>query len=141
MSRSEERRNGTLERNQLELASGFYVSGPESVRANFSQWKNVRIIVGAIPDTLSQADAKRIAYLHLDMNCAPPEVAAAEHFWDRLLPGAVVLLDDYAYFGYAAQKAAMDAFAKEKGVAICALPTGQGLMIKPPARGASAKLA
>lgn len=127
-----EARDAELERNRGDLASGFYVSGPQSVLANFSQWKNARIIVGAIPETLSQVDSSRIAYLHLDMNCAPPEVAAAEYFWERLLPGAVVLLDDYAYFGFAAQKAPMDAFAKRKGVAICSLPTGQGLMLKPP---------
>ena len=66
------------------------------------------------------------------MNCAPPEVAAAEYFWDRLLPGAVVLLDDYAYLGFGVQKSAMDAFAAAKGVAICSLPTGQGLLLKPP---------
>ena len=129
---NQERASGALERNSVELASGFYVSGAQSVLANFSQWKNIRIIVGSIPETLPQVDSERIAYLHIDMNCAPPEVAAAEHFWPRLLPGALVLLDDYAYFGFSAQKAAMDGFAKTRGVAICSLPTGQGLMIKPP---------
>jgi hypothetical protein len=137
---SEERARGAMERNLDELASGFYVRGPEGVVANFSQWRNVAIVVGPIPDTLSQVHAIRIAYLHLDMNCAPPEVAAAEYFWDRLIPGAVVLLDDYAYYGFAAQKAAMDAFAKTKDVAICSLPTGQGLMIKPPGNGATGGL-
>lgn len=137
---NEERERGAMERNLDELASGFYVRGSESVVANFAQWRNVAIVVGPIPDTLPQVQATRIAYLHLDMNCAPPEVAAAEYFWDRLLPGAVVLLDDYAYYGFAAQKAAMDAFAKTKGVAICSLPTGQGLMIKPPGNGASGSL-
>jgi hypothetical protein len=128
----EEVRRGALERNRQELASGFYVSGPERARVNFSEWKNVRIIVGSIPHTLPDVDSSRIAYLHLDMNSAAPEVAAAEYFWDKLLPGAIVLLDDYAYFGYAPQKSAMDAFAGRKGVAICALPTGQGLLLKPP---------
>lgn len=128
----EELRRGALERNRRELARGFYVSGPERARTNFSEWKNTRIIVGAIPETLSQVDAMRIAYLHLDMNNAPPEVAAAKHFWDRLLPGAIVLLDDYAYLGYETQKSAMDTFAGEKGVVICSLPTGQGLLLKPP---------
>jgi hypothetical protein len=65
------------------------------------------------------------------MNCSPPEVAAIDFFWDRLLPGAVVLLDDYAYFGYEPQKHAMDAFARQKHVMIASLPTGQGLLLKP----------
>ena len=38
------------------------------------------------------------------MNCSRPEVAAAEYFWDRRVPGAFVLPDDYAYRGYESQK-------------------------------------
>ncbi len=106
--------------------------------ANFAQWRNTRIVVGSIPETLPKVEAQRIAYLHLDLNCAPPEVAAATYFWDRLAPGAVILLDDYAYLGYETQKHAMDDFAAAKGIAVCALPTGQGLMIKPPALDVSA---
>jgi hypothetical protein len=124
-------RGGILDANRERLSRGYYVSGVEAVVANFAQWRNVRIIQGAVPDTLPSVDTDRIAYLHLDMNCAPPEVAAANHFWDRLVPGAFMLLDDYAYVGYEAQKVAMDAFASEHDVAICSLPTGQGLIIKP----------
>jgi hypothetical protein len=127
-----ERAAGALERNREELSSGFYVSGAQPVIDNFSQWKQARIVVGAIPGTLSQVDARSVAYLHLDLNHAAPEVAAIEHFWPRLSPGAVVLLDDYAYLGFESQKAAMDGFARSHGVAILSLPTGQGLLLKPP---------
>jgi hypothetical protein len=113
------------------LQSGFYITGTDSVRANFAQWPRAHIIEGAIPDTLGQVKARQIAYLHLDMNCAPPEIAALTYFWERLVAGAPVLLDDYAYLGYTQQKLAMDDFARERSVAICSLPTGQGLLIKP----------
>jgi hypothetical protein len=123
---------GALDRNREEIARGFYVTDVAPVQRNFAQWRNVRIVVGAIPGTLPQVTAQRVAYLHLDMNAAPPEVAALEYFWPRLVSGAVVLLDDYAYFGFDAQKRAMDDFARRVGVAICSLPTGQGLLLKPP---------
>ncbi|CQD13047.1 MtfD protein [Mycobacterium lentiflavum] len=126
-----ERESGEYERSQLKLRNGMYVSGVEGVRANFAQWKNQRIIVGAVPETLDEVEAQTVAYLHIDMNCAPPEVAALRHFWPRLTPGAVVLLDDYANRGRDEQRAAMDALAAEFGVVICALPTGQGLLLKP----------
>jgi hypothetical protein len=64
------------------------------------------------------------------MNCSTPEVAAAEFFWERLVPGALLLLDDYAYRGYRPQKVAMDRFAQTKASKILSLPTGQGLLIK-----------
>ena len=131
---SADKASGAIEKNANNLASGFYVQGIEQVRANFSQWKNISLIEGPIPETLPLVRANQIAYLHLDMNCSPPEIAAIRFFWERLAPGALVLLDDYAFYGYVSQKMAMDAFAKEKGVNILSLPTGQGLLLKPPVR-------
>ncbi len=128
----EERKKGVMARNKTQIDTGFYVTAVESVAANFSQWKNRRIIQGPVPETLPQVDSQRIAYLSLDMNCAPPEIAAAEFFWPRLVPGAIVLMDDYAYFGYEPQKAAFDKFAEARGIPMLSLPTGQGLFIKPP---------
>ena len=125
----------TMRTNEWNLVSGYYVSGVTAVRENFSQWQRVHIIEGVIPDTLAQVSSQAIAYLHLDLNCAPPEVAALEFFWDKLVPGAPVLLDDYAYIGFTPQKIAMDNFARAHGVTICSLPTGQGLIMKPPTQG------
>lgn len=123
--------SGAVEKNQKSLSSGFYVERIDEVRANFSQWKNVSLIEGAVPETLAQIRADKIAYLHLDMNCSVPEVAALQFLWERLIPGALVLLDDYSYYGYLSQKLAMDRFAGEKGIGILSLPTGQGLLLKP----------
>jgi hypothetical protein len=127
-----ERNHGALLTNAENLRSGFYVRGVDGVRANFAQWPRVRIVVGSIPETLVQVNATRIAYLHLDMNCAPPELAALAFFWDRLVAGATVLLDDYAYLLHGAQKLAIDHFARSHDVTVCSLPTGQGLIVRPP---------
>lgn len=124
-------KSGAIEKNKQNLEKGFYVQGVDSVRANFSEWKNVCIIQGPIPDTLSRVDTHKIAYLHLDMNSVFPEVAAFNFFWERLVPGAFILLDDYAYYGHEEQKYAMDAAARAKDLKIASLPTGQGLLMKP----------
>lgn len=126
-----ERESGSLEKNAKSLESGFYVTGADSVRQNFAEWPRAVIVEGAIPETLTQVTSRQVAYLHLDMNCAPPEIAALTYFWDRLVSGATVLLDDYAYHGYTPQRLAMDEFARTHGVLICSLPTGQGLIVKP----------
>ena len=127
---NEELASGVMEKSKAAIDSGFYVVGSQSVRANFSEWTNIRIIEGAIPETLPEVTARQIAFCHIDMNCSPPEVAALSCFWDRLVPGAMVLLDDYAYYGYQPSKDGMDRFAEEKGVMIASLPTGQGLLVK-----------
>jgi len=127
----EDKRAGALQKNKSHLETGFYTTQFEEVRQNFSEWENVSLIEGPIPETLARVAATKVAYLHLDMNCSAPEVAAASFFWERLIPGAFVLLDDYAYRGYRAQKVAMDQFARTKASQILSLPTGQGLLIKP----------
>jgi hypothetical protein len=58
--------------------------------------------------------------------------ASFDHFFrERLVPGALMLLDDYAYRGHRPQKVAMDRFAQTRANKILSLPTGQGLLIKP----------
>jgi O-methyltransferase len=65
------------------------------------------------------------------MNIAEPEIAALEFFWDKLVCGALVVLDDYGWLHYSLQKEEMDKFASKKGLEILTQPTGQGLLLKP----------
>lgn len=125
-----EKAAGALGANSDKLASGFYTGSLDIVRRNFAQWQGVNIIEGPVPDTLPQVTAETVAFLHIDMNCAPPEVAAIDWFWPKMPTGGIVLLDDYAYRGFQPQKEAMDAWAATKGVDIASLPTGQGLLVK-----------
>jgi len=91
----------------------------------------VKIIKGAIPGTLDQCLAKEVCYLSIDMNVIEPEIAAANFFWDKMVTGGVIILDDYGFPMHIGQKRAFDQFAEEKGVNILSLPTGQGIIFKP----------
>lgn len=109
---------------------GTYSECYEDVVKTFAPFPNARVVRGPVPEVLPEVKADRICYLSLDMNCAEPELAALEYFWPCLSSGAIVLMDDYAYAGYARQKLALDEFAREKNVVILGLATGQGLLIK-----------
>ena len=100
-------------------------------KRNFAPFPRAHLVRGKVPDTLDSVAIARVCYLHLDMNIAKPEYEAITYFWDKLVPGAIVLLDDYGWAGYINQKKALDAFAKSKGVKILTIPTGQGLLLKP----------
>lgn len=128
---SERKNRDITAENKRHKLSGEYASSFESVVKNFSEWHNVHLIKGIVPESLSECKAKVISYLHLDMNCSPPETMAFNYFWDKLVPGALILLDDYAYNGYREQKLGMDKCTAEKGLKILSLPTGQGLILVP----------
>ena len=123
-------RKGDAEtQNAIYRNAGVYAEGVEAVRRNFEEWERVHIIEGAVPDTLHSAEIDQVAFLHLDMNCCAPEIAALEHFWPRLVPGGIVLLDDYAYLGCELQKEAIDKAAAKLGHPVLSLPTGQGMIL------------
>jgi O-methyltransferase len=102
----------------------------DAVKATFRDF-NVEIIRGTVPDTLTQVKTEKVCYLSIDMNCALPELAAAEFFWDKLVSGAVMLLDDYNWDLHTEQHVGFNQFAARKGVQVLSLPTGQGLIVKP----------
>lgn len=115
----------------LDSYNRWYPECYEQALQTFSSFNNAVIIRGRIPDTLPQIASERIAYVSMDLNCAQPEIAAGEYLWPRMLPGAVVVLDDYGFRAHVMQKRAWDDFAAARGLKILALPTGQGLLIKP----------
>lgn len=102
----------------------------EQVKNTFSSIPNVKIIRGSVPGTLAQVPSARIAFLSIDMNNVNPEIAALDYFWDKLSKGGIIVLDDYAYVTYHLQYEAHNNWAKQKGIKILSLPTGQGLIIK-----------
>lgn len=108
-----------------------YLNTYEEVKKTFSRFDNVHLVKGKIPETLPGVKSDAIAYLSIDLNNYQPEIAAIHYFWDKLVMGAMVVLDDYAYSNkYVNQRTEWDKFAVEKGIKILCLPTGQGLIIK-----------
>jgi O-methyltransferase len=97
----------------------------------FSDFENVKLIRGPIPDTLEQVNVEKVAFLSIDMNNTVPEIAAAEYFWEKLVKSAIIVLDDYGWQMHIEQKQAFDKFATERGTQVLTLPTGQGIIIKP----------
>jgi hypothetical protein len=96
----------------------------------FKDFPYVKIIKGMVPGTLPQVPSDKIAFLSIDMNCIAPEIAALNYFWGKLSKGGIIILDDYAYVTCDLQYQAHNAWAKEKGIKILTLSTGQGLIVK-----------
>lgn len=102
-----------------------------STREKFKDYPNVKIFPGIVPQSLHGTAPDKIAYLSIDMNNATAEIGAIEFLWDRIVPGGIVLLDDYAYGPeFMGQKRAWDEFAAKKGFPILTMATGHGLIIK-----------
>jgi O-methyltransferase len=86
---------------------------------------------GRIPEVFAGGCPEKIAYLHIDLNQAPAEVASLEYLFDRMVPGGILILDDHEWAGvYREQKLAEDAWFDVRQYRVIPLPAGQGLVIK-----------
>ena len=102
----------------------------QKTRERFSQFSNVVVTQGQVPDILSEVSPGKIAFMHIDLNNAEAEVGALEVLFDRMVPGAVLVFDDYGWLAYGDQKKAEDHWLASRGYQVLELPTGQGLLIK-----------
>jgi hypothetical protein len=101
------------------------------VRDKFRSYPQVKIFRGYIPEVFEGQSPQRIAYLHIDLNEAPAEIAALDALFDRVVPGGIVILDDYEWAGaYRGQKLAEDPWFEARQYRVFPLPTGQGIVIK-----------
>jgi O-methyltransferase len=124
---SEDEKNAGI----MDIYGKYYEDCFEAAQETFRPFQNVVLVRGPIPDTLASVTPSKVAYLSIDMNSATPEIAAAEYFWERMVSGSVMILDDYGHLLHRYQKKAFDDFAVQRDVQVLMLPTGQGLIFKP----------
>jgi hypothetical protein len=110
--------------------NNYYSSDLDNLRLRFASQSGVMFVQGEIPEVLDTLEIKDVGFIHVDLNAAAPEVAGLRFLWKRLKSGGVVLLDDYGSPEFRESHEAMDALAKELGVKILGLPTGQGIILK-----------
>lgn len=86
---------------------------------------------GYIPDSFGDSiNPLDLTWLHIDLNAAAPSRASLEFFYEKLLPGGIILFDDYASHDHVETKRVVDTFFHLKNVNLIQLPTGQSMVFK-----------
>ena len=110
--------------------SNYHPDIYETVKRRFSQYPNVHLIRGLVPDTLSKITTKKIAYLAIDMNGVEPERAALEYFYHKIVPGGIIYFDDYGWGGFPELGATINQFFENKPENLLHFPSGNSIVIK-----------
>lgn len=108
----------------------YYAESFDQVRRNFSRFTNVRLVQGLLPMSLEDIQTGPIGFLHIDLNAPEIEIECLKLLWKEILPGGVVLIDDYAYRGYEYTNQLFNELAKELEVSILTTAYGQGIIVK-----------
>lgn len=89
---------------------------------------NVELYKGWIPEVFNTIDDLTYSYVNIDVDLYQPTKDSIEYFWPRLIPGGVLICDDYgSYKTIGARKAMIDFFGQEN---IFEIPTGQAIVYK-----------
>ena len=106
----------------------------ESVlRRNLEEFDFVRVHKGWIPDTFPAVAERTFCFVHVDVDLYAPTREALAFFYQRLVPGGVLLLDDYGFRTCPGVRRATDEFVCDKEEALVHVPTGQAFLVKGPA--------
>jgi O-methyltransferase len=101
------------------------------VRKLLEPWDPIpQLWPGDVFDTMPAADTGDLAFVHLDLNAAAPTGHVLEHVYDRVIPGGIVVFDDYGWSEYDDQRDVIDDYLQDRPEVLVALPTGQAVLTK-----------
>ena len=104
----------------------------EQTKTNLKEYReHCEFVKGYIPEVFSENPGPRdLSWLHIDLNSSMPTQKTLEQFVPKLLPGGVVLFDDYGHGGFSETKEIADKFFSNDDGLLMPLPTGQAIFFK-----------
>lgn len=83
-----------------------------------------------IPNRFKEVSEKKFSFVHIDVDLYQPIRNSLEFFYNRMLPGGIIVFDDYGFTFFPGAKKAVDEFMQNKNDFFIALPSGQAFLIK-----------
>jgi O-methyltransferase len=113
-------------------SSGDLSASLETVSNNLSAFPFVRYYRGWIPDRFAEVADRRFRLVHIDVDLYQPTKDALEFFYPLLVPGGMIVCDDYGSLLCPGAKKAVDELIEARGLASAIhLSTGQAVLIHP----------
>jgi O-methyltransferase len=110
--------------------AGDLAASVKQLQETLADFDRIHIYKGWIPTRFDQVSDKQFCFIHIDVDLFQPTLDTLEFFYPRLVPGGMVVCDDFGFTLCPGARKAMDDFFASKPEQIIDLPTGQGLVIK-----------
>ena len=101
----------------------------ETVRALMGPRPNCHIHKGLFRDTLTEVSSRAFCFVHVDPDIYEAVLQCCAFFYDRMVPGGILLFDDYGFNVPGVRKAVDEFFAGKKEVPVY-LASGQCVVVK-----------
>jgi O-methyltransferase len=110
-------------------AGDFANTSEQSVRDLLSEYPFTRFHVGLFPQTARDLRDVSYAFVHIDADIRSSVLAGCAYFVPRMVPGGVVVFDDYGFDSCPGAKRAVDEFFAGTAGSPWYLPTGQCIVV------------
>jgi hypothetical protein len=125
---------GPLDKNEQKRVfvwqKGDLKVGEEMVANNLAGSGNFKLYKGWIPARFNEVEDKKFAFVHIDVDLYEPTYESLEFFYERMIPGGIIVCDDYGSEACPGAYKACNDFIADKIEEIIHLTGGQGVVIK-----------
>lgn len=107
-------------------AKGSY----EHVRSLMAPYSDSVLVRGWIPEVFARLPDTEWSFVHVDVDLYQPTLNCLSYFHKRLVPGGIIICDDYGSRLFPGAKRAWDTFFNERNLPYIVLETGQSVYIR-----------
>ncbi len=118
------------------MKAGHFTASLDKVRQALAEFPGIECFPGWIPTAFPSTGENRYRFVHVDVDLYQPTKDSFEYFWPRMVPGGLIVCDDYNWAG---GERAVKEFCQSAGVRFEVTPYNQAyffrLVSSPPAKG------
>jgi len=118
-------KDSIIDQNSMQLVFSKVGSDERTLQSCLNRLDNMRLekkyiliegdVETTIPRFINQNPGFRISLLYIDVDIERPTYLSLKYLWDRILPGGVILFDEYEYHKFS-ESCGVDMFIKESGI-------------------------
>jgi hypothetical protein len=108
----------------------FQDTSEEMVNARLAGYNNYKLYKGLFEETTKQTSNLKFCFAHIDADIFSSTIFATKFVYDRMVPGGIIINDDYGDLISEGANLATNKFFEDKPEKVIYLPTKQALIIK-----------
>ena len=120
------------EEKETGFPAGGFAASLEEVKGNLSDFPNIEYFKGWIPPVLDGLPEVTYKFVHIDVDIYEPIHGSIQYFYPRLVPGGLIIFDDYGSLKWPGAKKAVDEYCEANNIPLLRLATGQSVVWKHP---------
>ena len=110
------------------MRKGMYAARLDHVRRSLAPFPGIAYFPGWIPEAFVKDNSSTYRFVHVDVDLYQPTLDSFAYFWPKLVPGGMLVCDDYNWPG---AKRAIEEFCAGAGVHFETTPMNQAYISRP----------